>query len=90
MRIRIIVAYVLLTVTYLGTALSLLLSCQPFHKFWQINPDPGNICQPTRSPVYVFMCLIPNVLTDLYLSTIPLPVCNFSSPYKWMPLQNTR
>lgn len=74
MRTRIIIAYVLLTITYLATALSLLLSCQPFHKFWQIYPDPGNICQPTRSKVYVFMCLLPNVLTDAYLSTIPLPV----------------
>lgn len=74
LRIRIIIAYALLTVTYLATALTLLLSCQPFHKFWQINPDPGDVCQPTRSKVYVFICFIPNVVTDIYLSTIPLPV----------------
>lgn len=39
---RVHIAYALLTVTYLATALSILLSCQPMHKFWQINPDPGS------------------------------------------------
>lgn len=80
LRIRIIIAYALLTVTYLATALTLLLSCQPFHKFWQINPDPGDVCQPTRSKVYVFICFIPNVVTDIYLSTIPLPVSSLVLP----------
>lgn len=41
---RVRIAYVLLGVTYLATALSILLSCQPMHKFWQINPDPGSKC----------------------------------------------
>lgn len=39
---RVRMAYVLLIVTYLATALSIVLSCQPMHKFWQINPDPGS------------------------------------------------
>lgn len=34
-------AYLLLGVTWLAAQLSLLLSCQPFHAFWQISPDPG-------------------------------------------------
>lgn len=41
---RVRIAYALLGVTYLATALSILLSCQPMHKFWQINPDPGSEC----------------------------------------------
>lgn len=39
---RVRLAYIILAVTYLATELSLLLSCQPFHWFWQINPDPGS------------------------------------------------
>lgn len=39
---RVRIAYILLGVTYLATALSILLSCRPMHMFWQINPDPGS------------------------------------------------
>ncbi|KAJ5896873.1 uncharacterized protein N7473_006272 [Penicillium subrubescens] len=71
---RVRLAYIILSVTYLATELSLLLSCQPFHSFWQINPDPGKLCQPTNSPVYVFVVMVLNVVTDLYLLSIPLPL----------------
>ncbi|KAL4950989.1 hypothetical protein BDW69DRAFT_186838 [Aspergillus filifer] len=71
---RVRIAYFMLGATYLGVALTLVLSCQPMKKFWQINPDPGNICQPARSMVYVLVVMIPNVLTDLYLMSIPLPL----------------
>ncbi|KAL4808804.1 hypothetical protein BDV18DRAFT_133202 [Aspergillus unguis] len=71
---RVRFAYILLGVSYLGVALTLILSCQPMRKFWQINPDPGNVCQPARSLVYVLVVMIPNVLTDLYLLAIPLPL----------------
>ncbi|KAI1337490.1 hypothetical protein F5Y15DRAFT_155649 [Xylariaceae sp. FL0016] len=74
LRQRVIIAYVLLGVTYLVVALTLILSCQPMNHFWQISPDPGDICQPTKSPVYVFVILIPNILTDIYLLSIPLPL----------------
>ncbi|KAL2802857.1 hypothetical protein BJX63DRAFT_413769 [Aspergillus granulosus] len=71
---RVRIAYILIGVTYLGVGLTIVLSCQPMHKFWQINPDPGNTCQPARSMVYVLVVMIPNVLTDLYLMSIPLPL----------------
>ncbi|KAL4980452.1 hypothetical protein BDW66DRAFT_166562 [Aspergillus desertorum] len=71
---RVRFAYILLGVTYLAVALTLVLSCQPMRRFWQINPDPGNTCQPARSIVYVLVVMIPNVLTDLYLMSIPLPL----------------
>ncbi|KAE8154985.1 hypothetical protein BDV25DRAFT_146805 [Aspergillus avenaceus] len=71
---RVRIGYVLLGVTYLAVALSILLGCQPMHKYWQIYPDPGNICEPTRSRLYVLIVVIPNVLTDLYLMSIPLPL----------------
>ncbi|RYC79811.1 hypothetical protein BFJ63_vAg17308 [Fusarium oxysporum f. sp. narcissi] len=71
MRVRI--AYALLGVTYVAVALSILLGCQPMERYWQIYPDPGNLCQPTISRLYVLVVVIPNVITDLYLLSIPLP-----------------
>ena len=42
MRTRVKTGYAVLVVSYLATELSILLGCQPFHKNWQINPDPGS------------------------------------------------
>ncbi|KAI0452059.1 hypothetical protein F5B21DRAFT_506675 [Xylaria acuta] len=72
LHLRVYIAYALLALTYLFVALGLLLSCQPMHRFWQINPDPGPLCQPTNSPFYVLAVLISDVTTDLYLVSIPL------------------
>ncbi|KAH7142647.1 hypothetical protein B0J13DRAFT_636189 [Dactylonectria estremocensis] len=74
LRVRVRIAYIFLALTYFAVALTILLSCQPMHKFWQINPDPGRLCRPTNSPAYVLVVVIPNVLTDLYLLSIPLPL----------------
>lgn len=98
LTLRVRLAYVLLGVTYLAVQLTILLSCQPLSKFWQINPNPGSIstlsslfaeharsicllltaqpdsCQPAISRVFVYVVCIPNVFTDLYLLSIPLPV----------------
>ncbi|CAG7561211.1 unnamed protein product [Fusarium equiseti] len=74
LRIRVIVAYIILGITYGVVALTILLSCQPFNHFWQVTPDPGLICQPTKSPAYVLVVVIPNILTDIYLLSIPLPL----------------
>ncbi|KAJ5349401.1 hypothetical protein N7541_007128 [Penicillium brevicompactum] len=71
---RVRVAYIILAVTWIATQLSLLLSCQPFHAFWQITPNPGNFCQPTISRVYVLLTVILNIVTDMYLLSIPLPL----------------
>ncbi|KAL4865045.1 hypothetical protein BDV12DRAFT_200509 [Aspergillus spectabilis] len=71
---RVRAAYILLGVTYLAVALTIVLSCQPMHRFWPVSPDPGDTCQPARSMVYVLVVMIPNVLTDIYLMSIPLPL----------------
>ncbi|KAI1361128.1 hypothetical protein F5Y08DRAFT_27821 [Xylaria arbuscula] len=72
LRLRVQLGYVLLIVTYLFVTIGLLVSCQPFNHFWQINPNPGALCQPTNSPFYVLATLISDVTTDLYLGSIPL------------------
>ncbi|KAL3605231.1 hypothetical protein FPOAC2_00173 [Fusarium poae] len=74
LRMRVVVAYILLSVTYAAVFFTILLSCQPFHHFWQVSPDPGLLCQPTKSPAYVLIVVIPNILTDIYLLSIPLPL----------------
>jgi hypothetical protein len=33
-----------------------------------------DICQPTISKLYVYIVVVPNVVTDIYLLAIPLPV----------------
>ncbi|KAM0490358.1 hypothetical protein ACHAP8_011633 [Fusarium lateritium] len=48
--------------------------CHPFHRFWQINPDPGNFCQSAASRVYIFTVVTFNIATDVYLLLIPLPI----------------
>jgi hypothetical protein len=74
LKTRVTIAYIILGVSYAVVALTILLSCQPFHHFWQVSPDPGLLCQPTKSPAYVLVVVIPNILTDIYLLSIPLPV----------------
>lgn len=64
----------LLVVTFAGTVAAVLLGCQPFEKYWQISPDPGMLCLPAISPVLIAVFLSLNILTDLYLLSIPIPV----------------
>ncbi|KAF5678103.1 integral membrane protein PTH11 [Fusarium circinatum] len=74
LKTRVTIAYIILGISYAAVALTILLSCQPFHHFWQVSPDPGLLCQPTKSPAYVLVVVIPNILTDIYLLSIPLPL----------------
>ncbi|OKL55473.1 hypothetical protein UA08_09199 [Talaromyces atroroseus] len=73
MRIRIHLAYVLIGSTYIATVCSILFGCHPMHKNWQIYPDPGNVCQPAVSKIDIYVTVILNVSTDIYLISIPTP-----------------
>ncbi|KAI9852006.1 MAG: hypothetical protein M1838_002129 [Thelocarpon superellum] len=73
MRTRVLIGYVVIAVTYVATISSVLGGCGgTFSKNWQINPNPGNFCQPAISRVDIFVNLTLNVSTDLYLMSIPL------------------
>jgi hypothetical protein len=74
MRIRVKLAYAFIGATYIAVILSILLGCRPMSKNWQIYPDPGNYCQPAVSHIDVYVTVVLNVATDLYLITIPTPV----------------
>lgn len=40
---------------------------------WQIFPDPGPICYAAVSPILIGVTLAGNILTDIYLISIPVP-----------------
>ncbi|KAA8893198.1 hypothetical protein FN846DRAFT_811723 [Sphaerosporella brunnea] len=73
-NVRINIAYGAIGVTYVATVLSILFGCYPLHKNWQIYPNPGNHCQPAISKVNVYVTLFLNLITDIYLLSIPLPL----------------
>lgn len=71
---RIYVGFALIASTWIAVLFSILFGCQPLEKNWQIYPDPGNFCQPAISKVDIFVTVVLNVVTDLYLLTIPIPM----------------
>ncbi|KAK3318778.1 hypothetical protein B0H66DRAFT_249663 [Apodospora peruviana] len=73
-RPRILAGFGIIVSTWLAVLLSILLSCVPLEKNWQIYPDPGNFCQPAISKIDIFVTVVLNVLTDLYLLSIPIPM----------------
>ncbi|KAJ5263214.1 hypothetical protein N7478_010819 [Penicillium angulare] len=82
MRIRIHIAYVLIAMTYIATICSILFGCHPMEKNWQINPDPGNHCQPAVSKIDIYVTVVLNVATDIYLISIPAPML-FKARLPW-------
>lgn len=84
MHRRVQIAYVLIGATYIAVICSILFGCHPMHKNWQIYPDPGNYCQPAVSQIDVYVTVTLNVATDVYLISIPTPVCCLlPRPYKF-------
>ncbi|KAK0744065.1 hypothetical protein B0T18DRAFT_439717 [Schizothecium vesticola] len=73
-KTRIYVGFGLIFSTWVAVFLSIMFSCIPFHKNWQIYPDPGNFCQPAISKIDIFVTVVLNVITDLYLMSIPIPM----------------
>ncbi|KKK27114.1 hypothetical protein ARAM_006496 [Aspergillus rambellii] len=74
MKIRLQIAYLLIGTTYIAVICSILLGCHPIQKNWQINPDPGNYCQPAVSKIDIYVTVVLNVATDIYLISIPTPI----------------
>lgn len=73
-RMRIWIGFGLVGGTFIASILTILLGCMPFHKYWQINPDPGNICEAGVSLPIVWVTFSSNILTDIYLIMIPIPM----------------
>ncbi|QUC19227.1 uncharacterized protein UV8b_03468 [Ustilaginoidea virens] len=73
-RVRIIIGFGLVIATTLASILTNFLACRPFTRYWQINPNPGNSCQPAISLPIVWVSFASNICTDLYLILIPIPM----------------
>ncbi|KAL1794561.1 hypothetical protein ACET3X_006377 [Alternaria dauci] len=71
---RIYTAFALIITTFVAVIFTIYLSCRPFHHYWQINPDPGNTCTAAESKKLIWVTFILNVVTDLYLLLIPIPM----------------
>ncbi|KAI8936146.1 hypothetical protein NX059_007641 [Plenodomus lindquistii] len=66
---------VMIIVGVTGVAIWILLAtaCRPFHKLWQIWPDPGMYCMP-QSPAFLVTILVLNLTTDMCIMLIPIPI----------------
>lgn len=73
-KVRIWASVGVLVVTFLGCLASLFTSCRPFQNMWQLFPDPGIMCQANISPLIVAVFLGCNIVSDLYLVSLPIPV----------------
>ncbi|KAB8227200.1 hypothetical protein BDV23DRAFT_191355 [Aspergillus alliaceus] len=82
MKRRVQVAYILIAATYIAVICSILFGCHPMHKNWQIHPDPGNHCQPAISHIDIYVTVVLNVATDIYLISIPTPIL-FKARLPW-------
>ncbi|KAJ4172542.1 hypothetical protein NW754_002743 [Fusarium falciforme] len=72
--IRIYIGFALVIGTFIATMIAVFAGCQPFDKYWQINPNPGTSCQAAISRPIVWVSFAANVSTDIYLIAIPLPM----------------
>ncbi|SCV54944.1 related to integral membrane protein PTH11 [Fusarium fujikuroi] len=73
-KTRIYIGFGFIASTYIAIICCILFSCHPFSRFWQIYPDPGNFCHPAISRLYIFIIVSLNILTDVYLLAIPIPM----------------
>ncbi|KAM5478579.1 hypothetical protein McanCB56680_006270 [Microsporum canis] len=73
-RLQIYIGFGLVGGTCLASLLTIFTACRPTSKYWQIYPDPGNSCQPAVSLPIVWVSFATNIITDIYLILIPLPM----------------
>ncbi|KAI4706358.1 hypothetical protein J4E89_009092 [Alternaria sp. Ai002NY15] len=71
---RIYIAFASIITSFVIIIFTIYLSCRPFWRYWQINPDPGNACQAAISKRLIWVTFVFNVSTDVYLLLIPIPM----------------
>ncbi|KAH8154700.1 uncharacterized protein LAJ45_01231 [Morchella importuna] len=59
--------------TYVIMMLTLYLTCRPYHKQWQVIPDPGKKCWVEYNLYYVISLAL-NLSTDILIMAIPMPL----------------
>ncbi|KAK4136131.1 triacylglycerol lipase-like protein [Trichocladium antarcticum] len=73
-RLRVHIGFAIIIAGYLASVLSIFASCRPFHRYWQIHPDPTNSCEAAVSRPLVWTSFGANISSDLYLIMIPIPL----------------
>ncbi|KAK8012185.1 hypothetical protein PG989_000445 [Apiospora arundinis] len=73
---RIYVGFALIASTWIAVLFSILFACAPTGScFMDITTNQdADFCQPAISKVDIFVTVVLNVVTDLYLLTIPIPM----------------
>ncbi|KAL2200365.1 hypothetical protein P885DRAFT_27374 [Corynascus similis CBS 632.67] len=66
-----------LIATFIAVVISDLVECQPFNHYWQVLPDPGGQCR--QGYAQLLTMAVCNVMTDLMLVVLPVPVILSSS-----------
>lgn len=56
--VRIRIGFGILLVSYLAGTMTLFLGCRPFHKYWQINPNPGSRCNILQRLAHAIMAQV--------------------------------
>ncbi|KAF2199027.1 hypothetical protein GQ43DRAFT_450569 [Delitschia confertaspora ATCC 74209] len=74
MQLKVKVGFAFVFVTFFATFFTILCGCWPISKHWQIYPDPGNFCYPAVSRLQAWTLITTNIVTDLYIMSIPLPM----------------
>ncbi|PFH57494.1 hypothetical protein XA68_15007 [Ophiocordyceps unilateralis] len=74
MTLKVNLGFAFTAISYLVVLFAILLGCQPFSKYWQINPDPGDHCHPSESDLLAWAVLWTDMTTDLFIIAIPLPM----------------
>ncbi|KAI1328574.1 hypothetical protein F5Y16DRAFT_398266 [Xylariaceae sp. FL0255] len=72
--------------TFAIIILGIFLGCRPFRLYWQISPDPGTNCHPATAPINVFVPLAFDILTSVYILSIPLPILRMTNMKLWKKL----
>lgn len=68
----VVVARFVLVITFIAVVISDLAECQPFSHYWQVLPDPGGRCR--QGYANLLTTGVCNVLTDLLLVILPIPI----------------
>ncbi|KAI9706075.1 MAG: hypothetical protein M1836_005481 [Candelina mexicana] len=61
-----------LAITFLAVVIGTLAECHPFHRYWQVVPDPGSHCRSGFAQLIAMGTC--DVITDLLLVIFPIPI----------------
>jgi hypothetical protein len=61
-----------LLLSFLAVVTATLGECLPFHRYWQVVPDPGPRCRLAYGQLGTMGAL--NIITDLVLVILPVPI----------------